>query len=197
MGHDEKSIHLRDMSRYAVQGPVAWSDADQAELATIQARYPTQRAAVMPVLWHAQRKWGWLHPEVMRLVAQTLNLKPSEVLEVASFYTMFKKEPTGRYLIQVCHTLSCALAGSDRIIRYMQDKLQLDAHGNSPDGRFTLMRVECLAACGSGPMMQINDDFYELLTEAKIDEIFEALRADKPLPLPRPEVDQWTYTPVS
>ena len=197
MSHDQPSIHLRDPSAHRIDGPVEWSAAEEAEIAQIVARYPTKRAAIMPVLWFAQRKWGWLPFDVMRLVAKTLELKPSEVLEVASFYTMFKKEPTGKYLIQACHTLSCALVGADRIIRYIENKLQLDENGNSPDGKFTLMRVECLAACGSGPMMQINDDFYELLTEKRVDEILDGMRAGEPLPLPRPEVDQWTYTPAS
>ncbi|MCB9744721.1 MAG: NAD(P)H-dependent oxidoreductase subunit E [Alphaproteobacteria bacterium] len=185
------------MSAYKVEGAVGWTEAEQAEIEGILSRYPTKRAAIMPVLWKAQRKHGWLGFKVLRLVAETLELHPSEVLEVASFYTMFKKEPTGKYLIQVCHTLSCALNGADRIVRHIEDKLQIDAHGNSSCGRFTLMRVECLAACGSAPMMQIDDDFYELLTEKKVDEILDAMAADKPLPTPRPEVDQWTYTPVS
>ena len=125
MSHDQPSIHLRDPSAHRIDGPVEWSSADEAEIVQIVARYPTKRSAIMPVLWHAQRKWGWLPFDVMRLVAKTLELKPSEVLEVASFYTMFKKEPTGKYLIQACHTLSCALVGADRIIRYIEAKLQL------------------------------------------------------------------------
>jgi NADH-quinone oxidoreductase E subunit len=197
MSHDQKSIHLRDMHGLTVRGPVEWTEEEKAEIAAIVAKYPTERSAIMPVLWKAQRKWGWLQFDVLKLVAATLSLKPSEVMEVATFYTMFKKEPTGKYLIQACHTLSCALLGADRVIRHIETKLQLDEHGNSPDGKFTLMRVECLAACGSGPMMQINDDFYELLTEQKVDEILDAMAADRPLPVPRPEVDQWTYTPVS
>ncbi|MCB9764420.1 MAG: NAD(P)H-dependent oxidoreductase subunit E [Alphaproteobacteria bacterium] len=197
MSHDGKSIHLRDMSAFAIEGPLEWTDQDRAQIEQIRGRYPTSRAAIMPVLWHAQRKFGWLSFDVMRLVAETLGLHPSEVLEVASFYTMFKKEPTGRYLIQVCHTLSCALNGADRVVEYITQKLDIGEDGHSACGRFTLMRVECLAACGSAPMMQINDDFYELLTEAKLDQILDGLSNDKPLPLPRPEVDQWTYTPVS
>ena len=197
MAHEEVSIHLRDVSRFKVPESVAWDDADKAAVQDMLAKYPNKRSAIMPVLWHAQRKFGWLHFKAIRLVAETLELKPSEVLEVASFYTMYKKEPTGKYLIQVCHTLSCHLGGADRVVDYITKKLQLDAHGNSPDGKFSLLRVECLAACGSAPMMQIDDDFYELLTEEKIDAILDGLQNDKPLPLPRPEVDQWTYTPVS
>ena len=196
MSHDQKSIHLRDMHGLTVQGPVEWTEEEKAEIAAIVAKYPTQRSAIMPVLWTAQRTWGWLQFEVLKLVAATLSLKPSEVMEVATFYTMFKKEPTGKYLIQACHTLSCALLGADRVIRHIETKLQLDEHGNSPDGKFTLMRVECLASCGSGPMMQVNEHFHERLTPQIVDEVVAALRSGRPLATPRPEVDRWTF-PVS
>lgn len=172
---------------------ISWTAEQSAEIETIVAKYPTRRAAIMPVLWMAQRQWGWLSHGVMRLVATTLELPPSHVLSVASFYTMFKKAPTGKYLIQVCHTLSCELGGADRIVDYIGKKLGIGVGETTADGKFTLMRVECLAACGSAPMMQIDDDFYELLTEAKLDAILDGLAADAPLPLPRPEVNQWTY----
>ena len=174
---------------------LARTDAEAPDIAGIVARYPTSRAAIMPVLWKAQRKWGWLSLEVMGLVARTLELPPSHVLSVATFYTMYKKEPTGRHLIQVCHTLSCALVGADRLVAHIEQALGIKVGETTADGKFSLMRVECLAACGAGPMAQINDDFYELLTEDKMDAILAALTNDRSYP--RPEVNQWTYTPVS
>ena len=174
-------------------GPVSWDAADDAKIAEILARYPTKRAGMLPVLWMAQRKWGWLSLDVLRLVAATLELPPSEVLAVASFYTMFKKQPTGQYLIQVCHTLSCKLRGADGIVEHIERSLGIGPGETTPDGLFTLMRVECLASCGSAPMMQINDDFYEWLTPARVDEILAAMRAGDPLPTPRPEVDEWRW----
>lgn len=192
-------LNLHDLQKLPGHGQVSWSEQDLVDIEAIVERYPERKAAIMPVLWKAQRKWGWLSLDVQRLVARTLGLPPSHVLAVATFYTMFKKAPTGRWLLQVCHTLSCELAGADRIIEHLRRRLQLDDQGNSADGKFTLMRVECLAACGSAPMMQVNDDFYELLTPERLDQILDALAADAPLPTPRPEVDRWVYptTPAS
>ncbi len=173
-------------------GELSWTEAETAEIAAIVAQYPTERSAIMPVLWKAQRKWGWLSYDVMRLVAQTLHLPPSHVLSVASFYTMFKKEPTGRYLIQVCHTLSCELAGSERVVERIKSKLGIAEGETTPDGKFSLMRVECLASCGSGPMCQINDHFYELLTDERVDAMLADLAGDGE-PRLQPEAERWTY----
>jgi len=174
-------------------GPVQWSPEDLERIAEIKTHYATQRAAILPVLWIAQKKWDWLSFDVMRLVAQTLELAPSEVFAVATFYSMLKKQPTGKYLIQVCHTLSCKLGGAERIITHVKDRLGIQEGETTADGMFTLMRVECLASCGSAPMMQIDDDFYEQLTPEKIDQILDGFAQGEPLPLPRPEVDQWTF----
>ncbi len=173
-------------------GDIAWTVTEQAEIARIVARYPEERAATLPLLWMGQQKWGWLSYDVLRLVARTLHLPPSHVLSVATFYTMFKKEPTGTYLIQVCHTLSCELMGSERIIDRIQDKLGIQPGETTADGKFTLMRVECLASCGSGPMAQINEHFYELLTDERIDAILDDLANGGSVTL-QPEADRWTY----
>lgn len=178
------------------RGPVEWPAALAPQVADILSRYPTKQSAVMPLLWLAQDQWDWLDLDVMRLVARTIEVPPSQVHAVASFYTMFKKTPTGKYLVQVCQTLSCALVGADKIIAHLERALDVDEHGHSKDGLFTLMRVECLASCGSAPMMQVNEHFYERLTPETCDQIIAGLRSGKPLSLPRPEVDQWTF-PVS
>jgi NADH-quinone oxidoreductase subunit E len=172
-------------------GPKSWSPAQEAEIIAIIARYPTKKAAIMPVLWLAQEHFGWIDLDVMRLVGRTLDLPPSHVHSVASFYTMFKKQPTGKYLIQVCHTLSCWLVGAEQIVKHLEQTLQIGGDGNSADGLFTLMRVECLAACGSAPMAQINDDFYERLTPELMDQIVAALRAGKAVP--QPYVSEWVH----
>lgn len=177
----------------ASRGPREWSPEQRAKIDEILTRYPTRKAAIMPVLWLAQESFDWLDLDVMRLVGKTLDVPPSHVYAVASFYTMFKKAPTGRYLIQVCHTLSCWLAGSDRIVEHLERTLDLDEHGHSKDGLFTLMRVECLASCGSAPMMQINEHFYERLTPEIVDQVVAALRDGKAPSVPRPEVDRWTF----
>ncbi len=175
---------------------VAWSDAQTAEIREIIARYPEKKAAVMPVLWMAQDHWGWLSLNVIRLVAKTLELPPSHVLSVATFYTMFKKKPTGEHLIQVCHTLSCELGGSEMLIDRIREKLGIEVGETTADGKFTLERVECLAACGSAPMCQVGTDYHELLnSHEKIDAFLDALAQGTPLP--RTEMDQWTYSQTS
>ena len=178
------------------RGPVEWPTRLRPEVDDILSRYPTKQAAVMPLLWLAQDNWAWIDFDVMRLVARTIEVPPSQVHAVASFYTMFKKAPTGKYLIQVCHTLSCALVGAEAIVAHLERVLDVDEHGDSKDKLFTLQRVECLASCGSAPMMQINEHFYERLTPETCDQIIAGLRSGKPLSLPRPEVDEWTF-PVS
>ena len=180
----------------ASRGPREWTPEQQAEIARILARYPTKKAAVMPLLWMAQDAWEWIDLDIMRLIGATLDLPPSHVHAVASFYTMFKKAPTNRYFIQVCHTLSCALVGADKLVAHIERVLAVDEHGNSKDGLFTVLRVECLASCGSAPMAQINEHFYERLTPQIIDEVIAALRAGKTFKEPRPEADQWIF-PVS
>ena len=122
----------------------------RAEVAEAVARYPVKRSAVLPVLWIAQREWGWLPPAALRLVARTLELPEPEVFGIATFYTMFNLKPVGRHHLQVCMTLSCSLMGADRLFTHLERKLGVGHGETTPDGRFTLRRVECLAACGTG-----------------------------------------------
>jgi NADH-quinone oxidoreductase E subunit len=186
------SAILHHTALQAGHGDITWTESERAEIAAIVARYPTDRSAIMPVLWKAQEKWEWLSYDVMRLVANTLHLPPSHVLSVATFYTMFKKAPTGKFLIQVCHTLSCELAGSERLIDRIKATLGISEGETTPDGKFTLMRVECLASCGSGPMAQINEHFYELLTDDRIDAVLNELANGGQTKL-QPEAERWTY----
>ncbi len=172
---------------------VAWTEQELAEIEEIASRYPSRRSAMLPVLWMAQHKFGWLSLPVLELVAETVGVPPSEARAVASFYTMLKKKPTGRYVLQVCHTLSCALNGAEEIIRHIESKYDFDENGNTPDGLFTLERVECLASCGSGPMMQVGEHYYERLTPEKVDEILAGFESGEPLPTPRPEADEWQW----
>ena len=175
-------------------GDISYSPEQEREIEAIIAKYPTKKSAVMPLLWISQKHWGWLSHDVIRLVAKRLELPPAHVLTVATFYTMFKKQPTGEYLLQVCHTLSCKLAGADELIAHIEQKLGIKDGETTPDGKFTLMRVECLASCGSGPMMQVNDDFHEMLTDERVDALLDAMAAGNPPSTPRPEVDQWTHS---
>jgi NADH-quinone oxidoreductase E subunit len=140
------------------------------------ARYPMKEAAMLPVLYLAQREFGHLGPEAIACVARLMGQSPAWVHGVVSFYTMFNTKPIGRHHIQVCRTLSCALGGAERITDFIKQKLGIEPGQTTPDGRFTLAEVECLASCGTAPMMQINDEYYENLTEEKVAAILDGLK---------------------
>jgi len=140
------------------------------------ARYPRKEAAMLPVLYLAQQEFGHLGPEAIEYVAGLMGQAPARVSGVVSFYTMYNTNPIGRHHIQICRTLSCALGGAERITAFIKQKLGIEAGQTTGDGRFTLSEVECLASCGTAPMMQINDEYYENLTEAKINEILDAMK---------------------
>jgi NADH-quinone oxidoreductase subunit E len=131
---------------------------------------------MLPVLYLAQQEFGHIGPEAIDYVAELMGQSPARVYGVVSFYTMFNMKPIGRYHIQVCRTLSCALGGAEKVTNFLRGKLSIDCGQTTSDGKFTLSEVECLASCGTAPMMQINDEYYENLTEEKITEILEGLK---------------------
>lgn len=150
-----------------------------AEVYEIIGRYPEgrQKSALLPVLHIAQAEFdNWLSPEVMDYVADLLGIQPIEVYEVASFYTMFNLKPVGKHVFEVCQTGPCMLRGSDDIISYIKEKLNIGPGETTPDGMFTLKTVECLGACGYAPMMQLGKTYREHLTREKIDQIIEECR---------------------
>lgn len=140
------------------------------------SRYPKKEAAMLPVLYLAQQEFGYLSPEAIDYVAKLMGQSPARVHGVVSFYTMYNMKPIGRHHIQVCRTLSCALGGAEKITNFIKEKLAIELGQTTADGRFTLSEVECLASCGTAPMMQINDDYYENLNEQKVTEILESLK---------------------
>ena len=131
---------------------------------------------MLPVLYLAQLEFGQLDAEAVEYVAKIMGQSPARVQGVVSFYTMFNTQRIGRHHIQVCRTLSCALGGAEKITAFLKKKLGIEPGQTTADGRFTLSEVECLASCGTAPMMQINDDYYENLTEDKVTEILEKLK---------------------
>jgi NADH-quinone oxidoreductase subunit E len=139
-------------------------------------RYPKKEAAMLPVLYLAQQEFGYLSAEAIDYVARLMGQSPAKVHGVVSFYTMYNMKPIGRHHIQVCRTLSCALAGAEKITSLIKRKLAIELGQTTADGRFTLSEVECLASCGTAPMMQINDDYYESLNEERVTEILESLK---------------------
>ena len=140
------------------------------------ARYPRKEAAMLPVLYLAQREFSHLGPEAIEYVAKLMGQSPARVHGVVSFYTMFNTKPIGRHHIQICRTLSCALGSAEKITDFTKKKLGIEVGETTADGRFTLSEVECLASCGTAPMMQIDDDYYEKLTEDKVGEILDTLK---------------------
>jgi len=156
--------------------PVAFSEDQLRHVRELQATYPDTRAALLPVLRLAQETFGWVSPEVEVYVAGLFDLSPAHVHEVVTFYTLFFKKPVGRHVLAVCHNLSCALLGAEDVIAYLQERLGIEAGETTPDGRVTLLRVECLCACEVAPMMQADDEFVGPLTREKIDGVLEGLR---------------------
>jgi len=139
-------------------------------------RYPKKEAALIPVLSMAQKEFGHLRLQAMEYVAKIIELPAARVYSVVSFYTMLNMKPVGKYHIQVCRTLPCALMGEERMTARLKKKLGIQVGETTSDGNFTLTEVECLASCGTGPMMQVNEDYYENLTEAKVDDVLESLK---------------------
>jgi NADH-quinone oxidoreductase E subunit len=153
------------------------SEKYRDEIAAILARYPVKRSALIPLLYLAQREQGYVTEEAMVEIAGILGLTPPQVYETVTFYTLFNLKPIGKFHIQICRSLMCALVGSDTVIEWIKTKLGISPGETTPDGLFTLSLVECLASCGTGPMMQINEDYYERLTEEKVDQILADLRS--------------------
>ena len=142
-------------------------------------RYPAgkQKSAILPVLHLAQEEFGgWLSIEAMDYVASLLNILPIEVYEVATFYSMYNLKPVGKYVFEVCQTGPCMLNGSDQIIDYIKEKLNIKVGETTKDGLFTLKTVECLGACGYAPMMQMGKNYREHLTKEKVDQIIGECR---------------------
>lgn len=158
---------------------VKFNETQEIEFKRLVARYPSnkKKSALLPVLHLAQDSFGgWLSTEVMDYVAERLEIKPIEVYEVATFYSMYNLKPVGKYMFEVCQTGPCMLRGSDDIIEYIGQKLGIKAGETTADGMFTLKTVECLGACGYAPMMQLGKHYKEHLTKDKIDAIIEECR---------------------
>ena len=147
----------------------------EAEVNELISHYPVKRAASLMVLHAIQEKFGWISSDAVQWTAKKLELQPINVFEILTFYPMLRQEPQGKFSIKVCRTLSCALGGAYELREHLCQKFGLDAHAHgpqtTPDGKFTVEFVECLASCGTAPVMMLNDDFYEGVSHAKADEV--------------------------
>jgi len=150
-----------------------FNDTVLKEIDEIRARYPDARSALLPSLYIAQREFGWLSREAMSAVSKTLNVPEASVRGTASFYAMFKHKPMGRHLIQLCTNVSCMILGAEKLVDFLKTKYGLENADTTQDGRFSLVIMECIGACGTAPAMLIDTDFYDNLTEKRIEEILE------------------------
>ncbi len=148
----------------------------RATIEDLLSRYPVKRSALLPLLNLAQREDGYVSQAAMREIADMLDLTLPQVFETATFYTMLTLKPIGTFHVQVCRSLMCALVGADDLLAWLRTHLNPGADGTTGDGQFTLSAVECLGSCATGPVMQINDDYYERLTRDTVGRIVSDLK---------------------
>ena len=154
------------------------SETKRQQFDELVARYPEKRSALIPLLHEVQAEVGYLSPEAVAWVAGYLELSPADVLSVASFYDMLHLEPVGKHLIYVCQNLTCALRGSERLIRHLESTLGIRMGETTPDGKITLRRMECLASCGTAPSIQVDGMYHHQVTPDALDALLADLRRD-------------------
>jgi NADH-quinone oxidoreductase subunit E len=156
-----------------------WSQKEKQELNEILKKYPDKRSAILPALYLAQREKNWLDDDDIAAVAEALEVSVTHVHSIIGFYTLFRKRPTGKYIIQVCTDLPCALRGAEDFYKRLCERLGLGPEGGTTeDGLFTVEEVVCIAACDKAPCLQINLEYYENLTDEQIDEVIDRLRKE-------------------
>ncbi len=151
------------------------SSEAKARIDGLVRRYPEKPAALLPVLHVIQREQGRISPEAVEWVAAALGVPALRVREVLSFYSLLRREPAGRYVIQVCRNISCSLAGADDVLARLEARLGVKAGGTTPDGKFTLLAVECLGNCDHAPCLMVNDDDHGPVTPGLVDRLLEEL----------------------
>jgi NADH-quinone oxidoreductase subunit E len=156
------------------------SDRAEEKVQALKALYPDSKSAVMPALYIAQEELGMINEKAIAWVSERIGIAPVHVMEVATFYTMYYKKPVGKYHVQVCRTLSCALCGAKRITEYLHKKFNLLPGQVSSDGKWSYEEVECLGSCGTAPMCEINDAFFENLTPEKLEGILKRIDQENP-----------------
>lgn len=155
---------------------IAFSEENLKEFDRLLTRYPDREAVILPALHLVQQQYGNVSNEGIEYVAGLLGLSAARIEGVATFYTMYNRKPVGKYHVQICRNIACSLLGAEHLIDHVAGKLGVKPGQTTPDGRFTLAKVECLGACGTAPVMMVNDDYYENLTAAKIDSILDGLK---------------------
>jgi NADH-quinone oxidoreductase subunit E len=160
---------------------LAFSDGSKQRIAGLLGKYPTREAAILPVLWVAQEEFGWISNDAIGLVAETLEVTPSQVFSAVTFYTMYHRQPVGRYVVQVCTNVACMLRDAYSVLSRFEEALGVKVGETTPDNQFTLQEVECLAGCGGAPCVAVNDKYYEPVLPEDVYGLIRALR-DQALP---------------
>ncbi len=156
-----------------------FTDTEKKKIAHLRTRYPDSRSLTLPVMWMLHKREGFISDEAVYLIANELDIPPIWVEEVRSWYSMFTEEKEGKYVLEVCNNITCSIMGSQDIVDYLCEVLNIKVGETTPDGMFTIKTAECLGSCGTAPMMQVDDNYYELLDKAKIDSILEDFKNGK------------------
>jgi NADH-quinone oxidoreductase E subunit len=152
------------------------SEEHLKKIAELKTRYQHPQSVVIDALWMWQKEHGWVSEEGMKYIADLLGIPVHHVYGVVTFYTMFNKRPVGKHKIEVCTNVSCMLRDGEKILKHIESRLQIKPGETTPDQKFTLVQAECLGSCGTAPMMQIGDTYYENLDTAKVDKILNELK---------------------
>ena len=180
MTDSAKVFHISTRASSARREPLTLSDTAEKRAQEVIVQYPRKRSAVMPLLYIAQEETKYITQQAVDWVASKLDMPPVQVWEVATFYTMYYKKPVGRYHVQICRTLPCALRGARKVSEFFHQRLGLNPGEVSADGMWSFEEVECLGSCGTAPMCQINDVFFENLTDERMEGIVSRIEKEQP-----------------
>lgn len=173
----QKSFHAKSMEGPSAAEVKATMEKHEGVIAEIVGRYPEPRAALLPILHLMQCEFGWLPPIIQKAIANRLKIAPAEVFRVVQFYTLYRGKKCGKHVLMVCGTLSCALAGANKVLKTLQEELGVKLNETTSDGKFTIERVECLGWCDKAPVVQVNEsDFIEKVTPDMARDLVRSLR---------------------
>jgi len=165
--------------KYIFKVIMEFTQEEKQEIAFLRTRYPDSRSLTLPLMWIIQKREGFVSNEAVDLITEELDIPKIWVDEVRSWYTMFSEEQEGKHVLEVCSNITCAIMGSQNIIDHICNTLKIKVGETTADGMFTLKKAECLGSCGTAPIMQVSDDYYEMLDEKKVDQILEDFKKGK------------------
>ena len=155
------------------------SDGFYKKMGTLEFRYSEKTALILPALHAAQEEYGWLPKDVLAEIAAYIGVHPAQIREVASFYTMYNLKPVGKHHVKICTNVACCLRGAEDLVKHVEEKYGIECGETTSDMQITLHEEECLGACGTAPVMMLNDDYYENLDVSRLDEILNNLSEER------------------